>query len=65
MPPSSIHAGSPSPSPNRDPPTPGSDNPGDQVDAGVWKRRYNVLRESVNTPSQTASKRKASKRNAE
>jgi hypothetical protein len=65
MPPSSFYAGSHSPSPDRDPPTPGSDNPGDQVDAGVWKRRYNVLRESVNTLSQTAPKRKASTRNAE
>ena len=35
----------------------GSDNPEDQVDAGVWKRRYFVLQESVN--AQTASKRKA------
>jgi hypothetical protein len=61
MPPSSTHTGSPSlphpPSPASDPCVPGSDNPEDQVDAGVWKRRYHVLQESVN--AQTASKRKA------
>ena len=63
MPPSSTHIGSPllphPPSPTSDPRVPGSDNPEDQVSAGVWKRRYHdlVLQESVN--AQTASKRKA------
>jgi hypothetical protein len=35
------------------------DNPGDQpeVNAGIWKRRYHVLQESLN--AQTVSKRKA------
>jgi len=61
MPPSSPHTGSSSlphpPSPASDPRPPDSDNPENQVDAGVWKRKFFVLQESVN--AQTASKGKA------
>ena len=61
MPSSSTHAGPSSllypSSPANDPCAPGSDGPEEQVDAGVWKRRYLVLQETVN--SQKTSKRKA------
>jgi hypothetical protein len=46
-------------SPTSDRRTPGFDGPEDQADAGVWKRRYLALQESVNAESAPkSSKRK-------
>lgn len=64
MPPSSTPTDSsllPRPlSPTGDPRAPGSDGPENEVDAGVWKRRYLALQENVNAQSASkSSKRKA------
>ena len=67
MPHSSTHAGSssqPRPSSAPDSPrTPSShgfeDQADPQPDAAVWKRRYLALKDTLNTNTQTSSKRKS------